>query len=214
MISAFIAVVILAVILVLSELLWKKLKFHPEFARKLVHITCGTFIAFLPFWIDYTWVMVLAVGFVVVNLINRYTKIFHAIQAVRRKSWGDVLFGVGVLLVAWFQPEPWFFAIAVLQVALADGIAALVGVTYGDKHGKYYLFSQPKSVAGSLAFLAVSAIVLIVGMFASSYFVDPLQLWPALIMLPLLLVCLENLAVFGGDNLVLPLVTLGILSLF
>lgn len=214
MISAMIAVVILAAILAASELLWKKVRLHPEFARKIVHISCGTFIAFLPFWVSYHWIMVLCVAFVIVNIINRYTSIFNAIKAVRRKSWGDVLFGVGVFLVAIFQPNPWFFAIAVLQVALADGVAALVGVTYGKKRGKYYLFTQPKSLAGSAAFLAVSALVFIVGMFASSYFVDPIQLWPALIMIPLLLVCLENLAVFGLDNLVLPLTTLFILSLF
>lgn len=214
MIPVLLAVLILAAILVVSELLWKKLKFHPEFARKLVHITCGTFIAFLPFWVPYKWVMVLAVAFVIVNLINRYTTFFHAIQAVRRKSWGDVLFGVGVLAVAFFQPDPWIFAMAILQVSLADGLAAVVGVTYGDKHGKYYLFSQPKSIAGSVMFLAASALILVFGFAMSGYFVDPLQLWPALIMLPLLLVCLENLAVFGADNLVLPLATLFVLNLF
>lgn len=149
-----------------------------------------------------------------VNLLNHKIKFFHAIRSVRRKSWGDVLFGVGVLAVAVFQPDPWLFAIAVLQVSLADGLAAVIGVKYGDKHGKYYLFGQPKSIAGSAAFLVVSAVILVAGLFASSYFVDPLQLWPALIMLPLLLVCLENLAVFGADNLVLPLATLYILSIF
>ncbi len=214
MLSAVIAVIVLAAILVVSELLWKRVKVHPELARKFVHITCGLFIAFLPFWVSYGWIMVLAIGFVAVNLLNHKYKVFHAIKAVRRASWGDVLFGVGVFAVAWFRPPEWLFVLSMLQVSLADGLAAVFGVTYGEKHGKYYLFTQPKTIVGSSAFIATSAIVLAIGFFASSYFADPLAMWPVLAMLPLMLVCVENLAVFGLDNLALPLVTLGVLSLF
>ena len=214
MLNALIAAVVIAVILALSEVFWKKAHIKDELARKFVHITCGVFIAFLPFWVDYKWIMLLAVGFVVGNVINRYVDVFHAIHSVRRKSWGDVLFGVGVFALALFQPDPWIFAICMLQVSLADGLAALAGVTYGGKHGKYYLFSQPKSVIGSLTFFLTSIVILVVGLIADSYFVMPAQLWPLFIMLPLALVCVENIAVFGLDNLALPLVTLFVLSLF
>lgn len=214
MLAAFLAVIVLACILVVSELMWKRVKVHPELARKFVHITCGVFISFLPFWISYRWIMILSAGFIVVNLLNRRFKVFHAIRAVRRKSWGDVLFGVGVLAVAVLEPPQWIFAMALLQVSLADGLAAVFGVTYGERYGKYYLFTQPKTIVGSAVFVLSSAIVLAVGFFAASYFADPMQLWPVLVMLPLLLVCVENLAVFGLDNLALPLVTLSVLSLF
>lgn len=213
MLQAIIAAVIISVILGLSEVAWKKLKLRGELARKFVHITCGVVIAFLPFWVDYTWIMVLAVGFIMANIANRYLDFFHAIHSVRRKSWGDVLFGAGVFAVAWFQPSAWLFAVAMLQVSLADGLAAVAGVTYGEKHGKYYLFTQPKTVVGSAVFLGVSAIVLIIGFIGSSYIADPAQMWPLVVMLPLMLVCIENLAVFGLDNLALPLVTLGVLSM-
>lgn len=214
MFQALIAGVIICAILGLSEVAWQKFGLRGELARKFVHITCGVFIAFLPFWVSYNWIMVLAVGFVIANIANRYINFFHAIHSVRRKSWGDVLFGVGVFAVAWFEPSPLLFAVAMLQVSLADGLAAVAGVTYGEKHGKYYLFTQPKTVVGSAVFLGVSAIILAIGLFASSYFVDPTQMWPLVVMLPLMLVCVENLAVFGLDNLALPLVTLGVLSLF
>ncbi len=213
MVQALLAAIVIAAILGLSEVAWKKAHIQGELARKFVHITTGVFIAFLPFWVDYNWIMALAVGFVVANLVNRYVDFFHAIHAVRRKSWGDVLFGVGVFAVAWFQPNPWVFAVAILQVSLADGLAAIAGVTYGKEHGKYYLFTQPKSIIGSSVFLVVSALILIFGMVASSYFVDPAQMWPVIVMLPLMLVCVENLAVFGFDNLALPLATLAVLSL-
>lgn len=214
MFSALIAILVLAALLVVSELLWKRIKVHPELARKFVHITCGVFIAFLPFWVSYKWIMILAVGFVAVNLLNHRTTFFHAIRAVRRTSWGDVLFGAGVFAVAWFQPSPWLFAVCILQVSLADGLAAVFGVTYGEKRGKYYLFTQPKSIVGSGVFLLVSALILMGGFMLGSYFAEPLIMWPAVAMLSLLLVCVENMAVFGLDNLALPLVTLGVISLF
>lgn len=214
MFAAFLSVVFIAFVLIASELLWKRIKVHPELARKFVHIVCGVFIAFLPFWISYRWIMILAVGFVAVNLVNHKTNIFHAIRAVRRKSWGDVLFGVGVFAVAAFQPPAWLFAIAILQVSLADGLAAVFGVTFGEKYGKYYLFTQPKTILGSIVFILVSATILVFGLSMASYFADPWQLWPLVAMLPLFLVCIENIAVFGLDNLALPLATLGVLSLF
>jgi dolichol kinase len=163
--------------------------------------------------------MVLAVGFIVANIVNRFSHVvpflhFHAINGVRRKSAGDILFGVGVLAVAWFEPSPWLFAAAMLQVSIADGLAALAGVTYGQKHGQYFLFGQPKSIIGSTIFLLSSMLILTSIFFADNYFADPLSMWPAIIMLPLMLVCLENMAVYGLDNIVLPLVTLGVLSLF
>ncbi len=204
----------IAAILVVSEIAWKQSRIYDELARKFVHITSGVFIAFLPFWVEYRWIMVMAVGFVIANFINRYTNYFHAIHAVKRKSWGDVLFGVGVFILAWLHPSPWLFAAAMLQVSLADGFAALAGVTYGRKHGRYYLFTQPKSVIGSSVFLLSSALILVALFILDPYFADPWQLWPVVVMLPLLLVCVENLAVFGMDNVALPLVTLAILSLF
>lgn len=214
MLQAFIATLVIAAILLVSELLWKRVKLHPEIARKFVHITVGIFVAFLPFWVEYRWIMIMSVLFVFVNLVNHKLKIFHAIRSVRRTSWGDVLFGVGTFAVACFQPDPWLFAMCILQVGLADGFAAVAGVTYGDKRGKYYLFGQPKTILGSSTFVVVSAVTLVLGFMLSSYFVAPAQMLPVALMLPILLVCVENVSVFGWDNITLPIVTLGILSFF
>ena len=219
MINVLIAAVCIALILIFSEVAWAKFKLRDELARKFVHISAGVFIAFLPFWVDYTWIMVLAVGFVLANILNRFTHSIpflhvHAINGVKRKSAGDILFGVGVFALAALEPSPWLFAAAMLQVSLADGLAAVGGVTYGQKHGQYFLFGQPKSVIGSTIFLLTSAAILAAVFVVDGYFVDPASMWPAMLLLPLLLVCLENMAVYGLDNIVLPLVTFGVLSLF
>lgn len=212
MINALLAALGIFVILAVSEYAWKRAHIYDELARKFVHITSGVFIAFLPFWVDYAWIMVLAIGFVVANVINRYTNYFHAIHAVKRKSWGDVLFGVGVFAVAWFQSDPWLFAVSMLMVSLADGLAAVAGVTYGRTHGRYYLFGQPKSIVGSTLFFVIAMFLIGSLFFLDSYYADPMNLLPYVVMLPLLLVCVENLAVYGTDNIFLPLVTLFFLS--
>ncbi len=213
MVNALIASICIAVILVVSEIAWKRAHIKDELARKFVHIVSGVFIAFLPFWVDYKWILVLAVGFVLINFLNRYTKSFHAINAVQRKSWGDVLFGVGVFIVAYFEPSPWIFAAAILQVSLADGLAALAGVTYGKKHGMYYLFGQPKSVIGSVVFFLTSFIILTLVLSFDPYIASVLTIMPFIFMLSLMLVCIENLAIYGLDNIALPIVTLIALSL-
>ncbi|MDQ3123400.1 MAG: hypothetical protein M3Q14_01805 [bacterium] len=214
MVNAFLAAVCIAGILTLSELAWRRMKIKGEWARKAVHIIAGTFIAFLPFWVDYQWIKVLATGFVLVNLINRYTNFFHAIHAVKRKSWGEVLFGVGVFMVALFEPSPWLFAASIMQVSIADGLAALAGVTYGHKHGEYYLFGQPKTYVGSGVFILSSILILLSLFLFNNYYAEPLSLWPVLVMLPIVLVSFENIAVYGLDNIVLPLVALGVLNMF
>lgn len=213
MVDALLAAAGIAAILIVSEIAWSRAHIYDELARKFVHISSGLFIATLGFWVDYPWIMVLAIGFVVANVVNRYVNYFHAIHAVKRKSWGDVLFGVGVFIIAWLQPSPWLFAAAILQVSLADGLAAVAGVTYGRKHGRYYLFGQPKSVIGSGVFLACSCLILLSLFALDPYFASPLSMLPVAIMLPLMLVCLENLAVYGTDNVLLPLATLLVLNM-
>ncbi|MFZ1324094.1 MAG: hypothetical protein WAQ57_02970, partial [Candidatus Saccharimonadales bacterium] len=212
-VNAILAAMGIALILVVSEIAWKRAHIYDELARKFVHISSGIFIAFLPFWVEYRWIMVLAVCFIIANIINRYTNYFHAIHAVKRKSWGDVLFGAGVLIVAAFEPAPWIFTASILQVSLADGLAAVAGVTYGRTHGRYYLFGQPKSLIGSAVFLVVSIIIIAGVLLVDGYFADPAALWPFAVMLPLLLVCIENLAVYGTDNIALPAAALLALSL-
>ncbi|CAN5423123.1 SEC59/DGK1/VTE5 family protein [soil metagenome] len=202
MISAILATATIALILILSEYLWRKLHIRGEFARKFVHIIAGTFIAFLPFWVSYGWIVFLAVGFIAANLINRYTPLFHAIHAITRKSWGDLLFGFGILGCALLRPNKWLFAGAILQVALADGLAAVVGSQYG-KH-RYQIFDHVKSRVGTLTFLLSSALILGLVLAGSGTSGD-YKLFAVFSIIPLLMAMLENVSGYGSDNIFLPL---------
>jgi len=202
MISALFATATIFLILVLSEFLWRKARVRGEFARKFVHIIAGSFIAFLPFWVSYGWIIVLAAGFIFANLVNRYTEVFHAIHAITRKSWGDLLFGISILLMAVWGPNKWLFTGAILQVALADGLAAVIGTHYSKK--RYKVFDHYKSVIGTLAYFAASfaIMVFIVKLGALTSVLSNIELF---LVASVFLTLLENVSGYGLDNISLPL---------
>jgi dolichol kinase len=203
MLNAIAATCVIFLILVLSELLWRKAYIRGEFARKFVHILAGSFIAFLPFIISYNLLTLLAVGFIIANLLNRYTtlfKLFHAIHTITRKSWGDLLFGLGILCAALLRPSKWLFVGAILQVALADGLAAVIG-TRAKK--KYIIFDHAKSITGTSTFFVVS--VLIVLFIVSLGHLTGYNFFALFLIIPLTMTLLENVSGYGSDNIVLPL---------
>lgn len=199
MIHAFLAALIIGLILIISEVLWRRLKIRGEIARKFVHIIAGTYIAFLPFWIGYGWMSMLALGFIAANLLNRYTPIFHAIHAVSRRSWGDLFFGVGILIVSLLRPNKWLFAGAILQVALADGFAAIVGLRYSKK--MYYVLGHPKSIIGTCTYFVISMLIVLLTVSAGNLHISGM-VYPVV---PALMAALENVSGYGTDNAILPL---------
>lgn len=211
MFNALIAAFFVGVILLISEYLWHKTHLKGEFARKFVHIVAGSFIAFFPLWLSYGWIMVLAIGFVIANLINRYSTVFHSIHAIKRKTWGDILLGLGVFLCAALRPEPWLFVTAILHVSLADGLAAVVGSRFSGR--RYKIFDHVKTPVGSFAFFITSmAIILGIGVAAGelSHFSVP----ALLIFLPITATMLENVSGYGTDNITLPIAVLLIAGAF
>ena len=238
MFSAVCAALVIAGILLAAEYLQYRKVLSGEFVRKFAHIGSGTFIAFLPFWMAYRWIAVLAVGFIVVNVFNHYfSKLSvhakrinnnhirlvigavmvasgsHAINSVKRRTWGDVLFGLAVLACALVRPHPWIFAAAILHVALADGFAAIAGVAIGKHHGYHYkVFGATKTFIGTWTFILVSFVILSVVLLVDPGFVSPTDLWPLLIWTPPLLAVIENIGIYGLDNFLLPVATLAMLQ--
>ncbi len=211
MFNALIAAFFVGVILFVSEYLWHKTHLKGEFARKFVHIVAGSYIAFFPLWLSYGWIMVLAIGFMIANLVNRYSTVFHAIHAIKRKTWGDILFGLGIFLCAALRPEAWLFTTAILHVSLADGLAAVVGARFGKR--RYKIFDHVKTPIGSLAFFLTSmAIILCIGVAAGE--LSHFSLPALLIFLPITATLLENVSGFGTDNITLPIAVLLIAGAF
>lgn len=209
MMALILTILVVLILLVGSEIWWRKKHPHDEFSRKFIHITVGTFAAFWPYYLTWNQILFLGSAFLVVVLFSQYLNVFQAIHAVERPTWGEACFALAVGLLALVTREPAIYAVAILHMGLADGVAAIVGTVYG-KTNAYKVFGHTKTVAGTLSFLAISLTLLI------AYGTIAPQAISAVILvgLALLATVLENVAVRGLDNLFVPLVVAVVLTLF
>jgi dolichol kinase len=183
------------ILLVLSSFLWNKNYVRLEVARKSVHIVVGTFIAFWPFYMSFEIIQWLSLAMLVVVLASKYWSLFPSIHSVARNTWGEVL---------------WIFMAAVLHMSLADGLAAVVGTTFGKKNG-YKILGQHKSLIGTFTFGIVSMGITSAVVVNSDIAVTDITL-PLLLMLPVAASLAENLSPYGSDNLWVPLLVVYFLN--
>jgi phytol kinase len=205
MLKAAFSLVLIFIVLVLAEYLFRGHKIKNEDSRKLIHIFVASFVATWPFYMTYHYIELISLAFFVVIVLSRYLKVFQSIHKVGRKSMGDILFPISILISALLAPSRLVFVVVMLNIGLADGLAAIVGVRLG-KHTKKAKFGHTKSFAGSLTFFIVAlAILLFIKVF-------PIHLnhlgWPMVAILPLATALIENLSGYGSDNITVPLAIL------
>lgn len=205
--NILIAVAVVFALLVGSEIWWRHHRVHNEFSRKFVHITVGSFVAFWPFFLTWNEIRILSLAFIAGVLISKYFKVFQAIHSVQRPTNGEILFALSVGLITFITNNEWIYMAALLQMSLADGLAAVVGTRYGGKI-RYTVFGHTKTLIGTLTF-AVTAIAIMYafealsGINLNAPFIISLALGASLI---------ENIGVAGTDNLLIPVLVAGILT--
>lgn len=209
--SLLITIFIVFLILVLSELLWRTKKMRGESARKFVHICVGTFVAFWPLFMTWREIQFMALAFLVVIVISWRVNFFRSVHEVRRHTWGEVFFPIGIGISALLEPPALIFAAAILHLSLADGFAAVIGVKYGMKR-PYKIRTYTKTLLGTITFWTIStAIILVTVLLSQNGLSWPLL--PLLVWLPLTATVVENVAVAGTDNIFVPLLIIGVLQL-
>lgn len=197
---AIAAVIGVFLILVFAEYLSRYKGVHSELTRKLVHILVGVFVAFWPFFLSWRQIQMISLAFLLVVLVSLWLNVFRSIHAVQRNVAGELLFAMVIGILAFISTEEWIFTAAMLHLSLADGLAATVGLLWGDSN-QYKVFKRVKSVAGSLAFFFTSVVIIIL----YTIFSDADPNIAALLWLPVAATAAENVAVNGSDNLVIPL---------
>lgn len=212
MLDILISLIAIFIVLVISELLWRRHKLSDELTRKIVHISVAVFVAFWPFYMTYHEIQLLALAFLIVILLSRQMHIFKGILHVKRKTFGDLFFPLSILILAIIQPQDLVFMIALLNIGLADGLAALVGKRVGKKD-QYKVNGQIKSVAGTLTFIVVSYLILLSVKILKGSELTTLT-WFNLLILPPILAFIENISVYGADDLTVPLALLVVLKWF
>lgn len=200
MLLAMLVVIATFCILLYAEWLSRAKQIHAELTRKLVHVAVGTFVAFWPFFLSWRQIELLSLAFFVVVSISIRWNVFQAIHAVKRNMVGELLFALVIGMLAAISPSKWVFLTAMLHLSIADGLAAVIGLGWGDSNS-YKVFGKTKSIAGSVTFLICSLLIMMAyGLFAGSSTSFFTLLW-----LPLLATAAENIAVYGTDNLIMPM---------
>jgi dolichol kinase len=212
MLAVTLSLFAILVVLLLDELLWRKKIIHGELKRKLVHISVMTFVAFWPWLMDWKTIQLIGIAMVLVLLVNRQIKVLHYLGGIRQQTYGDVFLALSITTTALITNNKILFAVAMLQVALADGFAAIIGTKFGMKW-KYKVFGQTKTVLGSMTFWVISLCVLGVGLLQAFPELQFSNYAILLIFLPPILTATENLAVWGTDNLAIPIVAVAIMQL-
>jgi dolichol kinase len=214
MLKVFIALFPVAVILVLSEILWRKKIIEGERARKFIHILAGIYIAFWPFYIPFDGIFILGCIALTLTIYSRYTKLFHAIYATKRKTYGDILYAVAIIICAYYGTEPWIFTVSILILALADGGAAVIGKAWGrsNKYQVLGLKSLNKSIAGTLTFIFFTYVSLAIGYVLGGSEVMQSYIFLILFVVPFVSAILENTMPYGFDNLATPVFVTLLLS--
>lgn len=196
---ALLACVVIFIILCSAEIQSNRGKLKGEFARKYIHITVGTLVAFWPFFLSWNYIIALSGAFLVVVAISKKFRIFRAAHSVKRATWGEAFFAISVGLLAILTDQPWIYAIALLHMSLADGLAAVVGTKFGASNA-YKVVGHTKSVAGTTAFIVVSA-----SLFGLYGLATGVQLAPFVVAGGVLLAAsFENFSAYGLDNLIVP----------
>ena len=96
-------------------------------------------------------------------------------------------------------------AIAIMQMAVGDGLADIVGRKYGQNK---WPFSSSKSYIGTLAFI-LSAFIASCGVlyfynYTGSINIDILQVWPKILLISLICGTVELFEMLGDDNWTVP----------
>jgi phytol kinase len=181
---------------------------HPESIRKVLHITMGVVTLAFPWMFAEDWPVVLLAGmsmllFVLLRFYPHLSRwLGDVIYAVERDSLGEFCFPFSVaVLFLLANGNVLLYSVPILTLALADPVAALIGMRYGRLW--YQGVKSRKSVEGSLAFFMVTLVItfLSLQLFTETAYVDGLLI---AFNLSALLTLVEAFGSHGLDNFLIP----------
>lgn len=188
---------------------------NPELLRKLIHVVTGLVATSFPWLFDRAWPVLLLAGgsLLALVLLRSGVSVTRSLQGVlhgvERSSWGELLFPLSVVILFLLSKgDPLLFSVPVLILTLADALAALIGVYYGQIH--FSTLEGCKSIEGSLAFFIVAFLCVHVAvlLFADTGRVESLLIG---LLMGVIVMMFEAVAWRGLDNLFIPLASYALL---
>jgi phytol kinase len=188
---------------------------NPELLRKLIHVVMGLVATSFPWLFDRTWpVLLLSAGSLLALILLRsgvsVTRLLQGVlHGVERSSWGELLFPLSVAIVFLLaEGDPLLYSVPILILTLADALAALIGVYYGQI--RFSTLEGCKSIEGSLAFFIVAFLCVHVAvlLFADTGRVESLLIG---LLMGVIVMMFEAVAWRGLDNLFIPVASYALL---
>jgi len=215
------SVALLAGVLFAVTLLGRRLKLHPEFSRKLIHVGLGLYALTFPFVFEHSWEVlatcVLAVGvFALARRGRLRDQLGEGLHGVGRVSYGEMLFAASVALLFELrgghfvlqaegrQPGETLllYVLPLLILTLCDAACALVGRSYG--RSSFRVESGTKSWEGVAVFIVTAWLLSLIAILLLSE-IDRGQAVLIALIAALFGALLEAASWRGLDNLFIPL---------
>lgn len=205
LLGLLVSVVYIAIVLGLSTICYNKKQFTQEETRKFIHIgLCNWWLIAWIFFDNFIVASILPAIFVIVNACNYKMGFIKGMEPEKKekKNLGTVWYAVSLLILSiiLFRHQEYLYvgAIGILILGYGDGLAALIGSSFG----KHKLDINQKSVEGSFALFVTSFVIsllLLQSVVISSNYVAYALFIAAFAMM------IEIFSPNGIDNLTLPL---------
>jgi len=174
-----------------------------EWSRKLVHIGAGA-VVLIAWWAGIARPLALVASGVVtvIAALNHRYRLLPAVEDVDRRSYGTIAYGASftLLFALWWPARPDAVAAGVLVMACGDGLAGLVGSAVASP--SWQVLGERRSLAGT-ATMAAAALVVLAALAALPASQPPPV--AALALIALAATAIEQMPLFGIDNLSVPL---------
>ncbi len=195
-------------ILFLAEGIRRTKAWPAEFTRKCIHIGVGWW-GFIAYWaIQSEWIALIPpLSFVFINILSYKWNLFPSMEIEDKRNLGTVYYPFSIcvlILLFWRDGTRMLPVLGSMVMGLGDGMASIVGKKWG-RH-PYRVWRHPKSLEGSIAMLAFSALGAGLVLAFMSALPASAVVSRALVV-AVLSTAVEGLSPWGLDNLTVPLGT-------
>lgn len=203
-----ISYVFIAIIILTAKLFEKMGK---EAERKYIHIAlCNWWIIAMYFFDSVLWASIVPLSFVGINYISYKKNLISVMEREEQDGLGTVYYAASLLILAiicfGIIKNPIIGLSGVLVMGYGDGFAAIIGKKVKSK--EYKVGNTKKTYAGSATMFLITFVIL-------SMFMVNTNLWYIKsIIASIIITIAEALSIKGTDNIVVPLLTSGLLYFF
>jgi phytol kinase len=215
----FIFLTAIILLLVFTELIYRRMGLKGEITRKIAHFTATLSTVTFTYLFDNHWyVFAMALFFFVLLFISRHGTQLKSIHDITRKSVGSYLLPVSIyltFLISFKAGNMFLFILPVLILAICDPAAGIMGITMKVNNHRIQIFGYKlnKTIFGSLTFFVSCFFITIIALYFHRMMFDFKTFWLALV-ITVISTLAEMFSWRGSDNLFIPMSVILMLLVF